>query len=59
MSPSWFNDPTLLAAALAALTPFVAFALIIVFFRPYRHVAAGISIGAVTVCAITSGLPPG
>jgi len=48
MNPSWLHDPTLLAAALASATPFVAFALILVLFRLHRRLAAGISIAAIT-----------
>ncbi|HYA03779.1 MAG TPA: proton-conducting transporter membrane subunit, partial [Syntrophobacteria bacterium] len=49
MISSWLQDPTLIAATLAALTPFAAFVLIMVLFRPYRSLAAGISIAAITV----------
>ena len=52
MTSSWFQDPTLLAAALAALLPFVTFALIMVFTRPYPKLSAALSIGAVSVSLI-------
>jgi NADH-quinone oxidoreductase subunit L len=54
MISSWLQDPTLVAATLAALTPFVAFALIMVLFRPYRSLAAGISITAITVSLVSA-----
>jgi NADH-quinone oxidoreductase subunit L len=55
MTSSWFQDPTLLAAAVAALLPFVTFALIMIFTRPYPKLSAAISIAAVSfslVCAL-------
>jgi NADH-quinone oxidoreductase subunit L len=55
MTSSWFQDPTLMAAALAALLPFVTFALIMIFTRPYPKLSAAISIAAVSVslfCAL-------
>jgi NADH-quinone oxidoreductase subunit L len=55
MTSSWFQDPTLLAAALAALLPFVTFALIMIFTRPYPKLSAALSIAAVSVslfCAL-------
>jgi len=55
MTSSWFQDPTLLAAMLGALLPFVSFVLIMVFARPYPKLSATISISAVSVslvCAI-------
>jgi len=42
MTSSWFQDPTLLAAALAALLPFVTFALIMIFTRPYPKLSAAL-----------------
>jgi NADH-quinone oxidoreductase subunit L len=52
MTSSWFQDPTLLAATLAALLPFVTFASIMVFTRPYPKLSAALSIGAVSVSLI-------
>jgi NADH-quinone oxidoreductase subunit L len=55
MTSSWFQDPNLLAAALAALLPFVTFALIMIFTRPYPKLSAALSIAAVSVslfCAL-------
>jgi len=55
MTSSWFQDPTLVAATLAALLPFVTFALIMVFTRPYPKLSAALSIGAVSaslICAL-------
>ena len=46
---AWTQDPNLLAAALSALTPFAAFALIMLFARPHARLSAGISIAAVGV----------
>lgn len=56
MTSSWFQDPTLLAAMLGALLPFVSFVLIMVFTRPYPKLSATISVAAVSVsliCAIS------
>ena len=56
MTSSWFQDPTLLAAMLGALLPFVSFVLIFVFTRPYPKLSAAVSISAVSVsviCAIS------
>ncbi len=52
MTSSWFQDPTLLAAMLGALLPFVSFVLIMVFTRPYPKLSATISVAAVTVSLI-------
>ena len=55
MTSTFFHNPTLLAAAVAALLPFFTFALIMVFTRPYPRLSAVLSIGAVSVsliCAI-------
>ncbi|MEE9531218.1 MAG: NADH-quinone oxidoreductase subunit L [Syntrophobacteria bacterium] len=52
MTSSWFQDPTLLAAMLGALLPFVSFVLIIVFTRPYPKLSATISVAAVSVSVI-------
>ncbi len=49
MSFAWMQDLTLLAATLSALTPFLAFALIMVFTRLHPRLSAGISIAAVCV----------
>jgi len=38
---AWTQDPNFLAAALSALTPFAAFALIMVFVRPHPRLSAG------------------
>ena len=56
MTSSWFQDPTLLAAMLGALLPFVSFVLIMVFTRPYPKLSATISVAAVSVslvCALS------
>ncbi|MCK5656528.1 MAG: NADH-quinone oxidoreductase subunit L, partial [Deltaproteobacteria bacterium] len=52
MTSSWFQDPTLLAAMLGALLPFVSFVLIVVFTRPYPKLSATISVAAVSVSVI-------
>ena len=52
MTSSWFQDPTLLAAMLGALLPFVSFVLIMVFTRPYPKLSATISVAAVSVSLI-------
>lgn len=52
MTSSWFQDPTLLAAMLGALLPFVSFVLIMVFTRPYPKLSATISVAAVSVSVI-------
>jgi NADH-quinone oxidoreductase subunit L len=52
MTSSWFQDPTLVAVALAALLPFVTFALIMVFTRAYPKLSAALSIGAVSISLI-------
>ena len=56
MTSSWFQDPTLLAAMLGALLPFVSFVIIMVFTRPYPKLSAAISVAAVSVslvCALS------
>ena len=52
MTSSWFQDPTLLAAMLGALLPFVSFAVIMVFTRPYPKLSATISVATVSVSLI-------
>jgi NADH-quinone oxidoreductase subunit L len=52
MTSFWFHDPTLLAAMLGALLPFVSFVLIMVFTRPYPKLSATISVAAVSVSLI-------
>jgi NADH-quinone oxidoreductase subunit L len=52
MTSSWLQDPTLVAAALAALLPFVTFVLIMVFTRHYPKLSAGLSVAAVSVSVI-------
>ena len=43
------NDPTLVAAILATLLPFVAFVLIMLFTRAYPRLSAGFSVTAVAL----------
>jgi NADH-quinone oxidoreductase subunit L len=55
MTSVFVSDPTLLAAALASLLPFVSFLLIMVITRQFPRFSAGVSIAAVTislVCAL-------
>ena len=52
MTSSWFQDPTLLAAMLGALLPFVSFAVIMVFTRPYPKLSATISVATISVSLI-------
>ena len=52
MTSSWFQDPTLLAAMLGALLPFVSFVVIMVFTRPYPKLSATISVATVSVSLI-------
>ena len=49
-----FKDWTLLAALLAVSLPFLAFALIMVFTRPFPRTSAVLSIGAVTVSLVNA-----
>jgi NADH-quinone oxidoreductase subunit L len=49
MTSSGINDPTLIAAMLTTLLPFVAFVLIMVFTRAYPRFSAGLSILAVAL----------
>ncbi|MEJ2728587.1 MAG: NADH-quinone oxidoreductase subunit L [Deltaproteobacteria bacterium] len=52
MTPSGLNDPTLIAAMVTTLLPFVAFVLIMVFTRAYPRFSAGLSIAAVAISFI-------
>ena len=55
MTSALILDPTLLAAVLASLLPFVSFLLIMVFTREFPRLSAGLSIAAVTlslICAL-------
>ena len=52
MTSSWFQDPTLLAAMLGALLPFVSFVVIMVFTRPYPKLSATISVATISVSLI-------
>ena len=52
MTPSGLNDPTLIAAMVTTLLPFVAFVLIMVFTRAYPRFSAGLSITAVAISFI-------
>jgi len=49
MTVTWFQNPSLTAAFLATILPFVAFVLIILFTRSSPRISAAISIAAVTV----------
>ena len=55
MTSTGINDPTLIAAMLTTLLPFVAFVLIMVFTRSHPRLSAGLSIAAVALsllCAL-------
>ena len=52
MTSALVLDPTLLAAVLASLLPFVSFLLIMVFTREFQRLSAGLSIAAVTISLI-------
>jgi NADH-quinone oxidoreductase subunit L len=52
MTSAFVLDPTLLAAVLASLLPFVSFLLIMVFTREFPRLSAGLSIAAVTISLI-------
>ena len=54
MTTSGINDPTLIAAMLTTLLPFVAFVLIMVFTRAYPRFSAGLSISAVAISFISA-----
>jgi NADH-quinone oxidoreductase subunit L len=54
MTTSGLNDPTLIAAMLATLMPFVAFVLIMVFTRAYPRFSAGLSIAAVALSFLSA-----
>jgi NADH-quinone oxidoreductase subunit L len=49
MNPSGLNDPTLIAAMLTTLLPFIAFVLIMVVTRAHPRLSAGLSIAAVAL----------
>jgi NADH-quinone oxidoreductase subunit L len=49
VNTAWTQDPNLLAAVLSALTPFAAFAFILVVTRPHARLSAGISIAAIGI----------
>jgi NADH-quinone oxidoreductase subunit L len=54
MNPTGLNDPTLIAAMLTTLLPFVAFVLIMVFTRAYPRFSAGLSIAAVALSFLSA-----
>ena len=54
MTLSGINDPTLVAAMLATLLPFVAFVLIMIFTRAYPRFSAGLSLSAVTLSLLSA-----
>jgi NADH-quinone oxidoreductase subunit L len=54
MTTSGINDPTLIAAMLTTLLPFVAFVLIMVFTRAYPRFSAGLSIAAVALSFLSA-----
>ena len=56
MISSWLQDPSLTAAILATMLPFVAFLLIMLFARTYPRLSAGLSIAAVAVSLLNAVL---
>lgn len=54
MMTNWLPEPSLTAAILATLLPFVAFLLIMVFTRRYPRLSAGLSIAAVSISVISA-----
>jgi len=54
MITNWLQEPSLTAAILATLLPFVAFILIMVFTRKYPRLSAGISIAAISISLISA-----
>ncbi|MGW8300810.1 MAG: NADH-quinone oxidoreductase subunit 5 family protein [Desulfobacterales bacterium] len=54
MMATGLNDPTLLAAMLTTLLPFVAFVLIMVFTRAHPRFSAGLSIAAVALSFLSA-----
>jgi NADH-quinone oxidoreductase subunit L len=54
MITNWLQEPSLTAAILATLLPFVAFFIIMVFTRRYPRLSAGLSIAAVSVSLISA-----
>ncbi|CAB1059946.1 NADH-ubiquinone oxidoreductase chain L (EC [Olavius sp. associated proteobacterium Delta 1] len=54
MTTNWVQEPSLTAAILATLLPFVAFLLIMVFTRRYPRLSAGLSIAAVSISLISA-----
>jgi NADH-quinone oxidoreductase subunit L len=54
MTSSGINDPTLIAAMLTTLLPFVAFVLIMVFTRAYPRFSAGLSIAALALSFLSA-----
>ena len=49
MTTFWTEDPTLLAALLATLPPFLAFVVVMVVTRPRPRLSAGLSLGAIAL----------
>ncbi len=54
MITNWLQEPSLTAAILATLLPFVAFLLIMVFTRKYPRLSAGLSIAAISISLISA-----
>ena len=54
MMATGLNNPTLLAAMLTTLLPFVAFVLIMIFTRAYPRFSAGLSIAAVALSLLSA-----
>jgi len=54
MTTAWTYDPTLMAAAVGTILPFIIFVLIMVFTRAYPRLSAGLSIAAITISLVNA-----
>ncbi len=54
MITNWLQEPSLTAAILATVLPFVAFIVIMVFTRRYPRLSAGLSIAAISISLISA-----
>jgi len=54
MMTAWTYEPTLMAAAVATILPFIVFVLIMVFTRAYPRLSAGLSIAAITISLVSA-----
>ena len=54
MTTNWLQEPSLTAATLATVLPFVVFLLIMIFTRRHPRLSAGVSIAAVSISLISA-----